>query len=138
MHSAQTRLHRGPDLNCSYSSTGLSLCFRYGSPGEAALSVRGNGAASLALYCTNPLTVAWRSVLLATRCFTRTVSLGWHHLTSVSREVLNAALEAFLNCETARELFPLWQEEPLAQSLPTGTRAISFPWSSVTLSTSVR
>ena len=27
----------------------------------------------------SPLTVAWRSVLLPARCFTRTVSLGKHH-----------------------------------------------------------
>src|ERR1700674_80630 len=36
------------------------------------------------LYCAKALTVAWRSVLLPARCFTRTVSLGWHHLTPVS------------------------------------------------------
>ena len=35
------------------------------------------------------LTVAWRSNLLPARCFTRTVSLGWHHFTSVAREDLN-------------------------------------------------
>jgi hypothetical protein len=37
-------------------------------------------------YCTKPFTVAWRSVLVPARCFTRTISLGWHHLASVSRE----------------------------------------------------
>ena len=37
------------------------------------------------------LTVAWRSVLLPARCFTSTVSFGWHHLTSVSRDNLTAA-----------------------------------------------
>jgi len=38
--------------------------------------------------------VAWRSVLLPARCFTRTISLGWHHLTSVSREDARAVGEA--------------------------------------------
>ena len=32
-------------------------------------------------YCAIALTVACRSVLLPARCFTRTVSLGSHHLT---------------------------------------------------------
>jgi hypothetical protein len=43
----------------------------------------------LCAYRTKPLTVAWRTILLPARCFTSTVSLGWHHLTS--REPLNAA-----------------------------------------------
>jgi hypothetical protein len=46
------------------------------------------------LYCAKALTVAWRSVLLPARCFTRTISLGWHHLTSVSREDARAVGEA--------------------------------------------
>ena len=33
----------------------------------------------------------WRRVLLPARCFTSTVSFGWHHLTSCIREFLNAA-----------------------------------------------
>ena len=49
-----------------------------------------NLTAPLSPYA-NPLTVAWRRVLLAARCFTRTLSLGWHHLTSVSRDDLNAS-----------------------------------------------
>src|SRR5690242_18383123 len=50
-------------------------------------------------YCAKALTVAWRSVLLPARCFTRTVSLGWHHLTSVSREDLNAAHDMVSLCK---------------------------------------
>jgi len=34
------------------------------------------------------------SVLLPARCFTRSISLGWHHLTSVSREDARAVGEA--------------------------------------------
>ena len=41
--------------------------------------------------CVNDLTVAWRSVLLPARCFTRTVNAGWYHLTSTIRELFNAA-----------------------------------------------
>jgi hypothetical protein len=33
-----------------------------------------------ASYLPNPLTVAWRSILLPAKCFTSTVSFGWHHL----------------------------------------------------------
>ena len=55
-----------PKLGCimarfelQHSSTGLSLCFQCGSPGEAALSLRGNGAASLVLYCINSHRGVW-------------------------------------------------------------------------------
>src|SRR6478735_1573157 len=42
-------------------------------------------------YRAKLLTVAWRSVLLPARCLTSTIRRGWHHLTSVSRDDLNAA-----------------------------------------------
>jgi hypothetical protein len=48
---------------------------------------RGESARRLSQHsvCKKPFSVAWRRVLLPARCFTRTVSLGWHHLASVSR-----------------------------------------------------
>src|SRR5262245_20829433 len=49
------------------------------------------GAGADMLYCPKPFTVAWRSVLLPARCFTRTISLGSHHLTSLNRDDLNAS-----------------------------------------------
>jgi hypothetical protein len=45
----------------------------------------------LVAYRSKPLTVAWRSSLLPAKCFTSTVIFGWHHLTSISRDDLNAA-----------------------------------------------
>jgi hypothetical protein len=36
------------------------------------------------------------------RCFTRTVSFGWHHLTSVSRDDLNAVQEVVRRATSAR------------------------------------
>ena len=35
--------------------------------------------------------MAWRSNFLPAKCFTSTTSFGWHHLTSISRDDLNAA-----------------------------------------------
>ena len=46
--------------------------------------------------------MAWRSVLLPARCFTRTVSLGWHHLTSIIREDLNAAQDVVRRSSSAK------------------------------------
>ena len=37
----------------------------------------------------NRFTVVWRSILVPAKCFTRTVSQGWHHFTSIAREDLN-------------------------------------------------
>ena len=53
-------------------------------------------------YRANALTVAWRSVLLPARCFTRTISLGSHHLASVSRVDLNAAQDVVRRSSTAK------------------------------------
>src|SRR5262245_18312199 len=53
-------------------------------------------------YCAKPFTVACRSVLLPARCFTRTISSGSHHLTSVSRVDLNAAQDVVRRSSTAK------------------------------------
>ena len=53
-------------------------------------------------YCTNALTVAWRSILLPDKCFTTTVSFGWHHLTSLSREDLNIAQDVVRRSTTVK------------------------------------
>jgi len=37
-------------------------------------------------YRTNSFIVAWRSALLAAKCFTRTVSLGLHHLKGTGKQ----------------------------------------------------
>ena len=49
----------------------------------------------------NPLTIACRNVLLPAS-FTRTVSFGWHHLTSVNRDDLNAAQDVVRRATSAR------------------------------------
>ena len=48
--------------------------------------------------------MAWRSVLLPAKCFTRTVSLGWHQLTSPIRELLNAAHDVVRRSSSAIKL----------------------------------
>ena len=58
-------------------------------------------------YSTNPLTVAWRSVLLPARCFTSHHKLrGWHHFTSVAREDLNARPRRGETLNLSEKLFP--------------------------------
>jgi hypothetical protein len=51
---------------------------------------------------TTALSVAWRSVLLPARCFTRTISLGSHHLTSVDREDLKAVQDVTRRSTSAK------------------------------------
>ena len=84
-------------------------------------------------YCTKPFTMAWRSVLLPAKCFTHTVSLGWHHLTSVSRREMipkdkfarrpswtpKTSTMASLRAETCAGLHgqavPNWPEYPVSR-----------------------
>ena len=48
--------------------------------------------------------MAWRRNLLPAKYFTSTVIFGWHHLTSISRDDLNAAQDVATHSSSARNL----------------------------------
>src|SRR5262245_26941082 len=49
------------------------------------------------------LTVAWRRNLLPARCFTSTLSFGWHHFTPFIRELLKADQEVVRRSTSAKK-----------------------------------
>ena len=69
-----------------------------GSVSHRCLSNRGD----IGLSVVKCFTVAWRSVPLPARCFTSTVSFGWHHLTPVSLDNLNAAHDVARRSSSAK------------------------------------